>query len=1333
MPTLRRIGVVVSCLLLLCACSDGGDHVRREVDGLNGEAYRMHFHSLAQTDSVAREAERRAVNGGYADGMHEAREHRAFVCYMRAEFDEAERWYGGVLEESNNELLKLVADVGMMRVCQRRSSNRAFYDYRQSALQRMGRLQRESERMDAHQRVLWNYAVSDFYMASSTYYYYLRQEEQAEDALRQLDEHREWMEADSAQWAMYAFLTGNARNVDNRLKEEEVDWLMRAVSLAHYAGCEYVKWKALTSIAEDAVHRGGWRRSRLVYLRELLGIDGVDDDEMCLTLYRWALAEFEQQGTVFDISQTYIAMADFYLLSDEPEEALELLNCAVIEGVEQMPELMADIREHMCMVYSAMGMKVQSDENRNAYLDLLDENRQDRRMEQRLASLQEEEQSVNRQMVLAGAGVLILVLLVVYMSRRLRKRYRENYERERRGVEQEMAQWRARTDEDFLSLEEQQENVATERYMNERRLEEQKRRYVDKMTCLSLVYAVAPFLDRAVNEVKKMKGKAGEQRQESEQYLSELIDRINLYNDILTHWVKVRQGTVALNIENFELQGLFDILSKSINVFRNKGVELDVEPTNAVVKADRALTLFMMNTLLENARKYTPAGGKVSLRAEQTDDGVEISVSDTGRGLSPSDVEKILGEKVYDSSQIGDVEHDEELKKNKGFGFGLMNCKGIIEKYRKTNGIFSVCTFGIESTLGEGSRFFFKLPRGMMRVLQMCVLMLALGMQSCTHDVPPPMDSIHQQAAALPDDTLLEQASHYADQAYFSNLNGAYAEALANVDSACQRMNDYYLQEVPDGTLLLHLTDSVHMNEIELWNSGFITDYHIILDIRNEAAIAALALNQFDVYYYNNEIYTRLYKLMAQDATIEQFCNDIKAANTNKRTVLLIAIALMLLLLAGYFMVYYRNNILTTFNMRQILELNRRIFDNEDSGQLAAILEEGVNDIRRTDAVGLMFLDGSTQFSRTLPQQDYWQGLMQRCLQTGEKQFQENGRIRIYPLSVRRMVVNAEAEEEARVQTIGAMAIVLHQGNLQKGDDELFELIAQHAATNIYYATVRMERIHHEIELMEDERRRVEMETNHVHVQNMILDNCLSTIKHETMYYPSRIKQVLRSANVEDSERMTTINELITYYKEVYTLLSDCAARQLETVLFRRKDVPVADVATHAEKTFRRLYKKVDKDCEITFLAEVAPNVHPVIADTTMLQYLVENVLSALIDYKSSGILRLNIAESGEFVKFAFEFDGISLTAEQLHTLFYPDNLRYDAETDTLYGAQYLIARQIVREHDEHVRRGCRIYAEPLTAGTGRGVRIVFTIPVQMKKWKNLIRNNNEHRNYGKV
>lgn len=129
------------------------------------------------------------------------------------------------------------------------------------------------------------------------------------------------------------------------------------------------------------------------------------------------------------------------------------------------------------------------------------------------------------------------------------------------------------------------------------------------------------------------------------EYIDELITRINEYNEILALWIKMRQGVLSLNIENFPLKELFDIIAKGRRSFEMKHQELVVSSTNAIVKADKALTLFMINTLAENARKYTPEHGKIELSAVETDDYVEISVSDNGPGLSEEDVNRILGEK----------------------------------------------------------------------------------------------------------------------------------------------------------------------------------------------------------------------------------------------------------------------------------------------------------------------------------------------------------------------------------------------------------------------------------------------------------------------------------------------------------------------------------------------------------------------------------------------------------------------------------------------------------------------------------------------------------------
>ena len=1311
-----------------------------QVDSLNMLSYRYRYISLDTAELYARQAQQLlASRSDYLDGNDEADCHRGFVSFMRMDYDSATVAFRRVLDNSNNQLIQLMADVGMMHVCQRLSTNKEFYDYRNSAEKRIRRIQGEVGDMNDRQRVLWHYALSDFYLTLSIYYYYLRQEDEATAALDAVADILPELRTDTAQTVMFYFLGGNSRHADNLLNDDDMQNILRCISIAYPHRYSYIYSKCFTTLATDLLNSPSVRPSRVNYLRELLALpDSIDNADVPLQLTQIALDELRRYGSLFDVSQTYIAMADCYLFRGDNDAAFQAMQHALdcvnqhhaqvagtrdslwlktyepdVEGSTEMawinsrrlpcvPEWMADVREHLCMVYSALGMKAESDYNRNIYLDILDATRQDRQMEQRLESLRADERSVNRTMMVAAIVVLLLIAIVVYFSRRIRASYTANYRKEQQTVESEMKRWRERVDENYSNLEEQQENVVAQRFTNEHRLDEQKQRYIDKTTCLSIVYAIRPFLDRAVNEVAKLCAGEGNTQQRLS-YLGELTERINLYNDVLAHWIKIRQGSVSLNIGSFALQPLFDIVGKSTNVFRNKHIELHVEATESVVKADRALTLFMVNTLLENARKYTPEGGEVTLQANQTEQYVEISVTDTGRGLSPEDVQRICGEKVYDSSNIGDVEHDEDLRKNKGSGFGLMNCRGIIEKYRKTNSLFAVCQFGVESELGKGSRFYFRLPKGVVRTL--CMTLVALFSAALAPDAkaeqPVAPDSVHIKAGALPVDPLLEQASAYADSAYFANVDGYYAAALMWVDSACHRLNDFYRKQEPDGTLLVHLSGGSEMPEIDLWMAGFTTDYHIILDIRNEAAIAALALRQWDVYYYNNEIYTRLYKLMAQDTTLEQYCNDVEAANTNRQTVLALAVMLLLLGLLIYYVNYYRNHILPMFNLRQILELNRRLFSAESEDRLADIIYEGVNDIRRTDGVCLMRHDGDLLYSDRCPRYDYLPQFLTQCMAQAEEVELPGGRVHLYPLVV----------EE---RTIGAMAIIFHSADKRKSDDRLFRLLSQHTAINIYYSSVRIERMNEQIELQDDERRRTENEANHVHVQNMVLDNCLSTIKHETMYYPSRIQQIVTQLQTHGqdalpADKLADMSELIGYYKEVFSLLSACAARQLDTVLFRRRHIPVGELADYARKAFDRQRRKMP---HAAAQLEINSNSEPlfVVGDVAMLQYLFDNLLAAFLELPQLQTLRLAFEKDGDFVAIHLSTPDITLSAEHLQGLFYSENLRYDADSDQLHGAQLLVAKQIVREHDAHVRRGCRIYAQPLQAD-GTGILLCMTIP----------------------
>jgi len=80
------------------------------------------------------------------------------------------------------------------------------------------------------------------------------------------------------------------------------------------------------------------------------------------------------------------------------------------------------------------------------------------------------------------------------------------------------------------------------------------------------------------------------------------------------------------------------------------------------------------------------------------------------------------------------------------------------------------------------------------------------------------------------------------------------------------------------------------------------------------------------------------------------------------------------------------------------------------------------------------------------------------------------------------------------------------------------------------------------IEMADDELHRAELENANLHVANSVLDNCLSTLKHETMYYPSRIRQLV------DSDDLQPLAEVTSYYRDLYSILIQQATAQVDRI-----------------------------------------------------------------------------------------------------------------------------------------------------------------------------------------
>ncbi|MFS2923971.1 DUF5113 domain-containing protein [Bacteroides sp. 90-K9/2] len=1428
------IGIVLFASFFSCTDMVPTKEVRL-IDSLNGKAYAYRYRSLDSSYKYANEAYRQ-VNF-YKSGKAEASNNLGFCAFMAMDFDRAEALHKEVYKLTKNELELLIADIGLMKICQRTAMNKEFYDYRNSALKRMKRIREESDLFaDRHEALRLDYAFTEFFIVSSIYYYYLQQRQEAITSLNRIPEDEAL--TDTNQLLYYHYIKGSASLVEATKPEDrkmrEFDQLYITWRTAVQTNHPYFEGNGLQGLANLMVSPNNFElfRTRRGYALDQFGFPV--DSLLPLRMAQRALEKFREYNDLYQIAGAYVSIGKYMNEHGRYSEALDTLAKALdcvnqhhmlyyhhaadtldklyvfVEGdttytgvpwimqedVRTVPEWISRIREQLSVSYAGLGMKYASDYNRNIYLDILNYTRQDKELESRYLSLEADSRQMTLVLSLVIVGLVLVVILWWFFNKRSKIRNQVDVERLQRiltlcrditssipmnvpliqqGIDQlfgkgrlqlEISEegkaalvplhrlnrdekalvhvlepyivWAADNEQMVEALSDERMQLEKQRYVYEQHIAGNKRQNLIKKACLAIVNGINPYIDRILNEVHKLTERGyidhAKIKKEKYQYIDELVTTINEYNDILALWIKMKQGTLSLNIETFSLNELFELLGKGRRAFEMKNQKLEIEPTTAMVKADRALTLFMINTLAENARKYTPEGGTIKVYARTTEDAyVEISVEDNGRGISEEDVAYIIGEKVYDSRVIGmkNAADPEVLKENKGSGFGLMNCKGIIEKYKKTNDLFRGCVFDVESELGKGSRFYFRLPSGVRKAmggLLLCLL-FPLEMVSCLHDPIPPMlqdgDSIVVVTDSAYED-LLDVASDYANAAYFANVDENYELALQYIDSAMLFLNEHYEKYArPDRPhRYMKLVGEGTPAEISWWNELFDSDYHVILDIRNEASVAFLALKQLDAYSYNNSAFTDLYKLQGEDQTLEAYCRQLERSNTNKTVGIILCFVLLIVSLVGYYFLYMRKRLQNRLNLEQVLEINQKVFaaslvrpqEQENAEALQReestlkeipqrIVDEAfssVNELLTIDRMGIAVYNETTHRLEyaSRPGQEMPE-MVELCFSSGKYLSEQH--LQAIPLMV---------EAGGEHQCVGVLYLERREGTEQETDRLLFELVARYVAIVVFNAVVKLATKYRDIESAHEETRRASWEDSMLHVQNMVLDNCLSTIKHETIYYPNKIKQIVGRLNAqnlpetEEREAVETMTELIEYYKGIFTILSSCASRQLEEVTFRRTVIPVQELLDAAGKYFKKLMKNRPERIEL----EIESMEAKVIGDVNQLRFLLENLIDEALTVREDGVIRLQARKDNEYIRFLFTDTRREKSVEELNQLFYPNLARMTSgEKGELRGTEYLVCKQIIRDHDEFAgRRGCRINAEP---AEGSGFTVYFTIP----------------------
>ncbi len=174
-----------------------------------------------------------------------------------------------------------------------------------------------------------------------------------------------------------------------------------------------------------------------------------------------------------------------------------------------------------------------------------------------------------------------------------------------------------------------------------------------------------------------------------------------LINDILD-FSKLESASLPMCME---IESLEPVVRQAIQNLRTligeRRIVLDCsfapDLPNLLIDSNRIAQV--LTNLLSNAIKFSPPEGRIEVRAETEGTMVRVSVRDYGEGIEPGDIPKLF--RKFSQLDTGST------RKAGGTGLGLVICKGIVEQHGGT--------IGVQSKVGEGSEFFFLLPRADVR------------------------------------------------------------------------------------------------------------------------------------------------------------------------------------------------------------------------------------------------------------------------------------------------------------------------------------------------------------------------------------------------------------------------------------------------------------------------------------------------------------------------------------------------------------------------------------------------------------------------------------------
>ena len=186
-----------------------------------------------------------------------------------------------------------------------------------------------------------------------------------------------------------------------------------------------------------------------------------------------------------------------------------------------------------------------------------------------------------------------------------------------------------------------------------------------------------------------------ESRREFLSIIDEESDRLTELIGNLLDMSRIEAGTLRVEPEPTDLGPIIQETASEFQMLtHNHQIEVLLAPTLPLVMADPRRARQILRNLVENAIKYSPQGGSITIAASADANGVQTSVTDQGIGIEPSNLDSVF-DRFYQVDSAS-------TRKVGGSGLGLSICKAIVEAH---NG-----AIWVESQWGRGSTFYFTFP-----------------------------------------------------------------------------------------------------------------------------------------------------------------------------------------------------------------------------------------------------------------------------------------------------------------------------------------------------------------------------------------------------------------------------------------------------------------------------------------------------------------------------------------------------------------------------------------------------------------------------------------------